>query len=34
MKQSNPSKRDIVMIAEQNAQKHIENVMKEKYFSF
>ena len=30
MRQGSPSKRDIVMIAEQNAQKHIEQVMKEK----
>lgn len=30
MKQGSPSKRDVVMLAEQNAQKHIEQVNKEK----
>jgi hypothetical protein len=30
MKQGSPSKRDVVMLAEQYAQKHIEQVNKEK----
>jgi|LauGreDrversion4_2_1035121.scaffolds.fasta_scaffold1075360_3 hypothetical protein len=30
MKQGSPSKRDVVMLAEQSAQKHIEQVNKEK----